>query len=67
MTMMIKAKDAECRNGMAQAELRYQAIAKAFAAPGPVATVHVLHSSATKKPVCNYNPNGRGEQLVAAR
>ena len=67
MTMMIKAKEAECHNGMAQAELRYQAIANAIAAPGPVATVHQLRNNVACQIVCSYNPTGRVQRAVASR
>lgn len=65
MTMMIKATEAECHNGMAQAELRYQAIAKAIATPGPVATIHQLRNHVPHQIVCGYNPTGRVQQAAS--
>lgn len=67
MTMMIKATEAECRNGMAQAELRYQAIAKAIATPGLVASVHQLRKPPRHNNTASYNPTGREQRVAASR
>lgn len=67
MTMMIKASEAECRNGIAQAELRYQALAMAQAAPRPVATIHQLGVNLRRQQACCYNPTGRVKRAASAR
>ena len=68
MNMMIKASDAECRHGIARAEMRYQMLAKAAAETErqPVATILQLNSNARREQANIYNPTGRIQLAIAA-
>ena len=57
MTMMIKANEAECLDGMVCAEIRYQCVANEVAKPKRPATVIKLKSE-RKSPMPD-NPTGR--------
>jgi len=55
MTMMIKSSEAECRDGMSLAELRYQQLAKALSESKPNASVHRIERRMPRV----ANPTGR--------
>ena len=57
MTMMIKANEAECCEGMEWAEIRFQAVAKEAAKPKRTATV--LSLKCEKQSPNPDNPTGR--------
>jgi len=59
MTMMIRAHEAECRDGMAWAEIRFQSVANEVSKPKPKSVATVLTLRRVKKFQTPDNPTGR--------